>query len=203
MIWLFLKYALIVLSAWLVHREFKTYLGVKRIARQTKSDSAYFPLIGILASALISKKNKDAMRWIKERIQKAAREGKKIVVSNLASSMKPMTMIIDPKMIAEVFTKEGKELVRYDMPNAGGKWFNLGFLYDFSPRGFGLRGAFTEVFKAENLSFIVPKVEEIVRRRLEIVKEKGMEQVKEKGYFDVDMTEVNFYFQFILRENYI
>lgn len=202
MYWLFLKYGFLAILTYLVIREVKIYLGILRLARSVKSEVMYFPFIGFLFHYLTSKKNKDTSNWIKKRVNKAAKEGKKIIITNFTITDKPLIIALDPKLIGDIYAKELEYIPRKDLQPDGLKLMNFGLFYDNSKKALAMRGAFTDIFKDENMNKIAPSIEKIVERRYKEIIEDHQDQLKEKGYIDVDLKPVFLKFFNFFLENF-
>ena len=151
-------------------------------------DVMYFPLVGLVFYQLCRKKEKDTARWIKERVRKNDLKGKKAIAMNLPFVGQPLVLIQDPDMINDILTREMDICLRKDM-NKGVNLFDLGNFYDYSERAMGIRGAFTEVFRAENMDSMAPKIQKVVDEVIDSIEQEqsNQEQLKSKGYMDVNL----------------
>ena len=153
-------------------------------------DVMYFPVIGFLFYQKCRKKNKDTARWMKERVSRNDLNGKKATAMNFPLLTKPLVFIQDPEMISDIFSREMDICFRKDM-NEGVGLFNFGNFYDYSERALVIRGAFTEVFRTENLDSMVPKIDKAVNELIDSLEEEegNKQQLDSKGFMDVDLRE--------------
>lgn len=199
MFWTILKYLFYALLAYIAYKEFLILSQIKRLSKSGKADIMYFPLIGLIFHYLFSKKNKDSIKWIKERVNTDNIKKKKMILTNFLGFDKPIIIAIDPKLIGEIYSKELEITSRKDVQPDGVKLMNTGFFYDYSPHALAMRGAFTEIFRDENMIHIAPAVSKIVEKRLlEIYEEKMREGGIGDEFVDVDLKPVYPLFNILL-----
>ena len=156
--------------------------------KQQGFDIMYFPVIGVVYHFIFRRKHQDDARWIKEKIRKNDFNQKKGIAFNLPIIPKPLVLIQDSAIIGEILARETEICVRKNFNNKL-DFIKMGNFFDYSERGMAMRGAFTGVFRAENMDKMTPKVQEIVDKVIDSIEQnpKNLKQIQEKGYFDVDL----------------
>lgn len=140
-------------------------------------------------------KKPDPMRWFKERVSDHKGKGKKWATLCTPFFEKPLVLLTDPQLLNEFFLKE-KEIAHRKDFQKDPPLIRLGFFYKNDPHALKMRGAFTEIFRNENLKELVHGVTQIVQKNIEAIKIREKLISKEKGvnvkeYADVNLEAVN------------
>ena len=122
----------------------------------------YFPVIGVFGYHFLkSKKSEGKMSWIFKRVSEHESLGKKWIAMNSPLHLKPIYVLTDPQIISEFHLKE-LEISSRKNPQSEPALLELGIFYKFDERGMKVRGAFTEIFRTENVTTVTPIVSELV-----------------------------------------
>ena len=195
------KYLLYSILGLLIYTELNQIYHMIRWYRKGV-DVMYFPVIGFIFYQLCQKKNKDTSRWMKERVRSNDLKGKRAIAWNYPLFSRPALFVQDPEMINEILMKEMDICYRKEASSSV-KLFDLGTFYDFSERATAIRGAFTEVFRAENMSSMAPKIQRIVNEVLDSIEKnnENKKQIESKGFMDVELRpKISEIFMKILEE---
>ena len=161
MILTILKYLLYAGLGYLLYIELQVIFQMYRRYKQGL-DIVYFPVLGFVYFQIFKKNStKDNARWFKERVRLNEVKNKKAFAMNFPTFSQPLVLIQDPDMINEVLTREMDICVRKDI-KGGLKLYDVGNFYDYSERALTARGAFTEIFRAENMNSMAPKIQKVV-----------------------------------------
>lgn len=191
MIWSIFKWLLTLLVVYLIVRELRMYASIHRISNKF-TDVIYIPLIGVAYyyfAGPIEDREVDKIKWLKKRVNIDDIKGKKAIVMNTPFFPNPITLLIDPMTIADFYAKEKEYLERVDFQKEP-KLMHFGFFYQNNAHAYKMRGAFTDVFKAENLLKISGKIEFIIVNKIQQIVMENEEQFRLKVYADIDMKEV-------------
>lgn len=201
MILTILKWALIALITYLLTNEIKVYADIKRLSN-SHTKTIYIPFIGVFYYYLIAtEEDKEHLRWLKKIVNEADAEGKKALLVNTPYFPKPITFPLDPKLTGELAMKEKKFFKKITFQREP-ELLYLGFMYQPHDQALKTRGAFTEVFRAENLKKISVAIEEIMEKTMNDLIQEKKEEFKSKGYVDMDLRPVIFTFQKIFQKKF-
>lgn len=122
----------------------------------------YFPVIGVFGYHFLkAKKSEGKMSWIFKRVSEHESLGKKWIAMNSPFHLKPIYVLTDPQIISEFYLKE-LEIASRKNPQPEPALLELGIFYKFDERAMKVRGAFTEIFRTENVTTVTPIVSELV-----------------------------------------
>lgn len=100
------------------------------------------------------------MSWILKRVSQHKSSGKKWIKTHLPFFIRPLYILTDPQTISEFHLKETDVAFRKN-PQPEPPLLDLGMMHQFNERGLKIRGAFTEIFRAENVASITSNIAQI------------------------------------------
>lgn len=161
-IWYLVKLVFCAVCALFLVKEFFTVHYMIK-ARQNKAcDLMYFPILGIFGMHLLkSKKSEGKLSWILKRVSEHEKFGKKWIAVNSPLHLRPVYVLTDPQTISEFYLKE-MDIAARKNPQPEPALLELGIFYKFDDRAMKVRGAFTEIFRIENVTKVTPIVSDLV-----------------------------------------
>jgi hypothetical protein len=191
MIWQSIKYLILAAIIILVALEVRMYILMLRFKKEG-AELIYYPFLGIIIQHYLSTSGKDPAKWLKDRINNIDIEGKKMIVTNVSVFFsKPLVLLTNTDIVREFFRREHEIAFRKDVQPEP-KLINLGMFYKHSENALASKGAFTDVFRSENLHKIVGDVQEVVEANLDEIINENKEEFEKNKHADVDVRDVRF-----------
>lgn len=163
--WYNFKLILLIYLLYVFVKHLKLYLRMKEIAQNKNSVLIYAPFLGFVYRFLQKRDPKDPFKFMKEKLNEMDIEKKDVIITNTPMTSVPIVLLVDPKLIAEFYSKETSVSRRFDS-QGDNKMFEISLFYDHGDIALTRRGAFVDIFRNENLHNITKAVTNAVDSEL-------------------------------------